>query len=66
MGHPAAQNEAQGLGASTLRKLDYQGQGSGERIYFYNDGCIPTRSAKGMDSYLAKLKILMSLQVVDN
>ena len=51
-----------GLGIATLQKLSYNGDGSGNRIYLYDDGCIPTSSAKAMSSYLEKLKILIRLQ----
>ena len=47
----------------TLAKLDHRGEGTGDRIYFYNDGCIPTDSAKHMDAYLSKLRVLMALKV---
>lgn len=52
-----------GLGPAMLRKLDYRGEGNADRIYFYNDGCIPTDGAKNMASYLDKLKLLMALKV---
>ena len=53
-----------GLRASTLAQLDWRGEG-GDQIYFYDDGCVPTDSKKNMDSYLAKLAILMALKVSD-
>jgi hypothetical protein len=52
-----------GLKTATLAKLDYRGEGLADEIYFYDDGCIPTTTAKNMESYLAKLKILMGLKI---
>jgi hypothetical protein len=34
-----------------------------DRIYLYNDGCVPTRSPDAMAAYLEKLQILASLRV---
>lgn len=51
------------LREATLAKLDHSGNGSGDRVYFYDDGCIPTKSAAAMKSYLEKLQVLMALQV---
>jgi hypothetical protein len=52
-----------GLGPSTLLKLDVNGEGKANRIYFYNDGCVPTASAQGMNSYLEKMRILMGIKI---
>jgi hypothetical protein len=60
---PRHKMKVKGLGPATLAKLDYKGEGAGDRIYFYNDGCIPTRSSKDMKSYLTRLEILMKLDV---
>lgn len=51
-----------GLGPATLAKLDCDGKGIGDRIYFYNDGSNPESSAANMDAYLKKLRILLVLQ----
>ena len=55
-----------GLGPSTLAKLDIDGSGVGDRIYFYGDGSNPENSKKNMDAYLEKLRILIGLQVKDD
>lgn len=60
---PQHRMKFKGLGPATLRKLDIHGEGTGDLVYFYNDGSIPTHSARDMDRYLAKLKILMGLRV---
>lgn len=55
-----------GLGPAKLKKLDIHGSGEGDRIYFYNDGSIPTSSEANMKAYMAKLKLLMNLDVKDS
>jgi len=55
-----------GLGPSTLAKLDHDGLGNGDRIYFYDDGSNPEISTKNMDAYLKKLRVLIGLEVKDN
>ena len=45
----------------TLKNLDIDGLGAGERIFFYNDATVPTSSTKAMRAYLDKLAILMGL-----
>lgn len=52
-----------GLGPAKLKKLSYSGEVEGDRVYLYNDGCVPTRSAANMKSYLEKLKILAGLSL---
>jgi hypothetical protein len=59
---PQHRMKFKGLGSATRRKLDIHGDGSQDRIYFYNDGSVPTYSARDMERYLAKLKILMGLR----
>ena len=46
-----------GLGIKNARKkLAWNPEEEGgDRIYLYNDGCIPTRSKEFMDTYLEKL-----------
>jgi hypothetical protein len=50
-----------GLGQSTLKKLSYKDEEPGDRVYLYNDGCIPTMSGAAMSAYLKKLEILLNL-----
>lgn len=50
-----------GLGPGTLKKLSYKQEGTGDRIFLYDDGCVPTSSAQAMSSYLKKLEILLKL-----
>lgn len=59
---PRHKMKLRGLGPATLARLDYSGQGTGDRIYFYDDGCVPTRSPEHMERYLGKLQILMPLR----
>jgi hypothetical protein len=47
-----------------LKKLSYTGKVSGDSVYLYNDGCVPTRTEKDMNSYLKKLEILAKLTVI--
>jgi len=58
---PQHKMKLKGLGPATLAKLDCRGEGVGDRIYFYNDGCVPDHSPANMKAYLTKLKILLSL-----
>jgi len=51
----------QGIGPAIANKLAYSGEASGDRIYLYNDGCIPTDSKTNMAAYLKKLEILAKL-----
>lgn len=51
-----------GLGPSTLKKLSYKDEEPGDRVYLYNDGCVPTSSSAAMNAYLKKLEILLKLQ----
>ncbi|MCK9385488.1 MAG: hypothetical protein M0Q15_12790 [Nevskia sp.] len=50
-----------GLGPAKLKKLSYSGVATGDRIYLYNDGCVPTHDAASMRAYLEKLKLLAGL-----
>jgi hypothetical protein len=53
-----------GLTAAKLKKLDVDDLGTGNRIYFYNDGCVPTHSAASLKAYLDKLAILIGLKAI--
>lgn len=52
-----------GIGPGILKKLSYDGDGTGQKIYLYNDGCVPTHSKANMDAYLKRLEILAKLSV---
>lgn len=47
------------------QKISYGGPPEyGDTIYLYSDGCVPTDSKKNMDSYLARLALVMKLKTV--
>lgn len=52
-----------GLTAARLAKISAKGDANKDRIYLYNDGCVPTHSAKDMKAYLDRLKVLAPLLV---
>lgn len=51
------------LGPATAAGISFNGSDDQERIYLYNDGCIPTDSDANMADYLNRLKKLASLAV---
>lgn len=53
-----------GVGPAMLKKLSYKGSVEGNRVYLYNDGCVPTHSKENMRIYLERLAILAKLKVV--
>lgn len=57
--------ELKGLGSATAAKLSCNGDSSTDKIYLYNDGCVPTKSAEHMENYLKRLEILAKLKVVN-
>jgi hypothetical protein len=52
-----------GLGEVTAAKISFNGDSNMDRIYLYNDGCIPTNSSQYMADYLRRLEILAKLTV---
>jgi hypothetical protein len=54
--------EIKGLGPATIAKLSYNNSADPERIYLYNDGCVPTQSQESMTKYLVKLSLLANLK----
>lgn len=52
-----------GLGPTTLNKLSYTGFATGNTVFLYNDGCVPTHEAEYMTAYMKKLQLLAKLQV---
>jgi hypothetical protein len=51
------------LTVATARALDHAGRESLERIYLYNDGCIPTSSDANWTAYSRRLQRLAGLKV---
>ena len=60
--HPVGVN-IKGLTAKVAGTLSARGSEELDRIYLYNDGCIPTNDQKSMDAYLARLGKLMALKI---
>ncbi|MEH2162631.1 MAG: hypothetical protein V7K38_16690 [Nostoc sp.] len=56
--------EFKGLGSATAGKLSWNGDSSTDKIYLYNDGCVPTKSPEHMKNYLKRLEIFAKLKVV--
>jgi hypothetical protein len=54
-----------GLTKIIAAKLSWKESGDVEKIFLYNDGCIPTVSEEHMKKYLKKLKILAKLEIED-
>ncbi|MBD2246642.1 hypothetical protein [Nostoc sp. FACHB-888] len=55
--------ELKGIGLATVAKLSYNSDSNTDRIYLYNDGCVPTESPEYMKNYLKRLEILAKLKV---
>lgn len=53
-----------GLTKAKVAKVSYSGSDNMDRIYLYNDGCVPTHTKKDMQAYLARLELLAKLAVV--
>lgn len=54
-----------GLTPKLAAELDARGRDNLQRIYLYNDGCVPTASEHDMQAYLRRLARLMALQIAD-
>lgn len=52
-----------GLTKAKAAKISYKSDGNFERIYLYNDGCVPTHSKKDWDAYSKRLAVLAGLEV---
>lgn len=50
------------LTAKTVAKLSWKGSPDADAIFLYNDGSIPTASAKSMRDYLERVGILAKLK----
>lgn len=52
-----------GLTVSVATKLSWNNKPDREKIWLYNDGCVPTDSKANMEAYLSRLATLAKLQV---
>lgn len=52
------------LSAAQVAALSYKGDANPERIYLYNDGCIPTESATHWKAYADRLERLAGYKVL--
>lgn len=55
--------ELKEMDSATAAKLSYKGDLNTDRIYLYNDSCVPTESIENLENYLERLKILLKLKV---
>jgi len=53
-----------GLSARQIEALSYKGDPAAERIYFYNDGCVPTASDANWTAYSNRLKRIAAYLIV--
>jgi hypothetical protein len=51
------------LTRATATKLSARGNDDLEKIWLYDDASVPTTSARNMQQYLERLKVLMSLKL---
>ncbi len=56
-------SKIKGITTKKIEKLAYDGKINEGFIFFYNDGCIPTKSKVNMAKYLERLEILASYKV---
>ena len=61
--YPVAVRFKRKLSAAQARNLDCMGRENIDRIYFYNDGCLPTDSQADWDAYSKRLQKLAALEV---
>lgn len=52
------------LSAAQIRFLDWKGREDADRIYLYNDGCIPTDGDANWAAYSKRLQRLASYELV--
>lgn len=52
-----------GLTPLRASKISYKGSTDTKLIYLYNDGSVPTHSAKNMTEYLKRLAVLATLKI---
>lgn len=49
--------------AEVATAMSWNGDAGVDRIYFYNDGCVPTASPEKMQAYLQRLAVFAQLRV---
>ena len=52
------------LSAAQIARLDCKGRADGDRIYLYNDGCVPTHSHADWQAYSERLERLAAYKVL--
>ena len=57
-----AQSAAKRLDAATRARLSWTGSDPGDRLWFYDDGCMPMSSKACKNAYDARLRLLNSLR----
>jgi hypothetical protein len=62
--HPSAQH-LKGLTAAKAKAMSYKESPDLDKIYLYNDGCVPTGSAENWAAYSKRLHVLAKLQIND-
>ena len=62
--HPVRLQFKRALTPKQAASLSASGDPSTDRIYLYNDGCVPTSSAAAWNAYSARLQRLAGLLVV--
>ncbi len=60
--HPVAV-KLKGLTAKKAALLSAKGDPDVDKIFLYNDACVPTQDKASMKAYLAKLEILAKLKI---
>lgn len=56
--------ELKKLTPALASKISHNNNSELDRIYLYDDGCIPTKSKKYMKDYLARIELLSSLKLL--
>lgn len=50
------------LTPAKAKAISWEGSENVDRVYLYNDGCIPTDGAAHMSAYLKRLGVLMNIK----
>jgi len=52
-----------GLTAGMAERISFDGDRSLDKVYLYNDTCVPTQSTNYMTAYMERLAILSALEI---